>query len=192
MGGAGAADGGPGALPDRPHPLRPGPPEAFADAVRSMTDRSDPLGPPARVFPVKEYKLVTPDTDDVDDTVRIELLSLRPVQDRISEPGPRWFDAAIQFAIDGVSWPLQLTYDVYFINAWPCSDGPHPLFFDYRYELVKVDEVIDIKDWASLSPRRHSRSSSPGDGGSKHPATPGHGRRRRREGPRHRGVRRPR
>jgi len=109
------------------------------------------------------------------DTVRIELLSLRPVSDRGPDPGPRWFDAAIQFAIDGVSWPLRLAFDVSFVSAWPCSDGPHPLFFDYAFEVVKADEVIDIRDWGSSgadSPRsghhnRNGATPSPGAGGSK-------------------------
>ncbi len=144
-----------------------------AEDVRSMSDRSDPLGPPTKVFPVKDYKLVTPDTDDTVDTVRIELLSLRPAQDKVAEVGPRWYDASIQFAIDGESWPFQLNFDVSFVNAWPCSDGPHPLFLDYGYAVVKADEVIDIKDWASYytDPAGRSANSSPGPGGSKKPVT---------------------
>ncbi len=143
-----------------------------AEDVRSMGHRSDPLGPPTEVFPVKDYKLVTPDTDDIVDTVRIELLSLRPAQDKAL------FDAAIQFAIDGVSWPLSLMFDVSFVNAWPCSDGPHPLFLDYGYAVVKADEVIDIKDWSGVSMGTEDRSapSSPGAGagGSKQPVARDH------------------
>ncbi|EOO00043.1 putative tpr domain containing protein [Phaeoacremonium minimum UCRPA7] len=125
-----------------------------AEDVATMSERSDPLGPPTEVFPVKEYTLVVPDTDEIVDTVRIELLTLRPCADRnaSNEPAdaPRWFDASIQFAIDGVSWPLRLAYDVSFVCAWPCSDGPHPLFFDYTYMAVKADEITGIRDWAGL------------------------------------------
>ena len=53
--------------------------------VQSMSERSDPLGPPAEIFPVKEYELVTPDVDEIVDTVRIELLSLKPCGDRPHE-----------------------------------------------------------------------------------------------------------
>ncbi|KAE9573799.1 hypothetical protein CGMCC3_g10102 [Colletotrichum fructicola] len=119
--------------------------------VQSMSERSDPLGPPAEVFPVKEYKLVGPDADDIVDTVRIELLSFKAIPDRFQEPppAPKVYDATIQFAVDGVSWPMRLTYDVSFISAWPCSDGPHPLFFDYVYQTVRADDIMSIKDWAS-------------------------------------------
>lgn len=112
-----------------------------------MTERSDPLGPPAEVFPVKEYDLVTPDTDEIVDTVRIELLNLKSTLPNSTEQNRQWFDAVIQFAIDGVSWPLRLNYDVSFIHAWPCSQGPHPLFFDYIYTPVKVDDIVLIRDW---------------------------------------------
>ncbi|KAJ4307158.1 hypothetical protein N0V88_000537 [Collariella sp. IMI 366227] len=131
--------------------------------LRSMSERSDPLGPPAQVFPVREYALLTPDRDDdayLADLVRIELLNLRPTQDNrpgsSSMPGtpvsfltnqPKYFDASIQFAIDGVSWPLRLAYDVSFVSAWPCSDGPHPLFFDYVFTPVKADQLVKVRDW---------------------------------------------
>lgn len=122
--------------------------------VTSMAERSDPLGPPAEVFPVKEYELVTPEHDGssdgypgVVDTVRVELLGLKPCADRAGEPGPAWFDASVQFAIDGVSWPLRLTFDVSFVAAWPCSDGPHPLFFDYAWTAAKADELVAIRHW---------------------------------------------
>ncbi len=137
--------------------------------MRSMSERSDPLGPPAQVFPVKEYSLVAPDRDDdayLADLVRIELLTLRPCTDRLAIPNsvpsspapgshpaslaPRYYDASVQFAIDGVSWPLRLAYDVAFIAAWPCSDGPHPLFFDYVYTPVKADELVKVRDWNGL------------------------------------------
>lgn len=136
--------------------------------VASMPERSDPLGPPAEVFPVKEYELVTPDHDGSSDgypvdTVRIELLGLKPCADKAAEPGPTWFDASVQFAIDGVSWPLRLAFDVNFISAWPCSDGPHPLFFDYAWMAVKADELVAIRHW----------NGSFGSGGGKSSATLG-------------------
>ncbi|KAH0444564.1 hypothetical protein CcaCcLH18_00222 [Colletotrichum camelliae] len=137
--------------------------------VQSMSERSDPLGPPAEVFPVKEYKLVGPDADDIVDTVRIELLSFKAIPDRFQEPppAPKVYDATIQFAVDGVSWPMRLTYDVSFISAWPCSDGPHPLFFDYVYQTVRADDIMSIKDWGGLygqsqSARSSRTSSNPG------------------------------
>ncbi|ORY64060.1 uncharacterized protein BCR38DRAFT_485200 [Pseudomassariella vexata] len=126
--------------------------------VASMSERSDPLGPPSEVYPVKEYELLTPDTDDLVDTVRIEMLNLTNVPGRHSDIGPKWFDASIQFAIDGVSWPLRLMHDVSFISAWPCSDGPHPLFFDYVYTPVKADKVVNIRDWGRPIGERSTQS----------------------------------
>ncbi|KAI0974846.1 hypothetical protein F4678DRAFT_457962 [Xylaria arbuscula] len=117
----------------------------------TMSERCDPLGPSAEVYPVKEYELLTPDSDNIVDTVRIEMLNLKPLADT-PETGPGWFDASIQFAISGVSWPLRLSYDVCFIHAWPCSDGPHPLFFDYVHTVVRVDEVVEITDWVRPTP----------------------------------------
>ncbi|KAI5863423.1 hypothetical protein GGS23DRAFT_532570 [Durotheca rogersii] len=127
----------------RQHMLTPG-------DVATMSERSNPLGPPSRVYPVKDYKLLIPDTDDIVDTIRIELVNLKTLTDK-QDSGPQWFDASIQFAIDGVSWPLHLTFDVSFINAWPCTDGPHPLFFDFVFTAVQVDEVVKILDWGKLN-----------------------------------------
>ncbi|KAI0601836.1 hypothetical protein F4775DRAFT_355389 [Biscogniauxia sp. FL1348] len=133
--------------------------------VTSMAERSEPLGPPAESYPVTEYELFTPDTEDVADTVRIELLNLKALPDRQDHTGPKWFDASIQFAIDGVSWPLYLSYDVSFINAWPCSDGPHPLFFDYVHETTRASEVVNILDWGKPGSFEKIPHSSPEENG---------------------------
>ncbi|KFH44670.1 hypothetical protein ACRE_045160 [Hapsidospora chrysogenum ATCC 11550] len=125
--------------------------------VDSMAERSEPLGPPADYYPVGDYVLEVPDstTDDaVVDTVRVELLGLRAAATAVGEGerlnGPRIFDATLQFAVDGVSWPLRLMYDVSFITAWPCSEGPHPLFFDYVYRRIRVDEIMEVRNWGGL------------------------------------------
>ncbi|KAI0389788.1 hypothetical protein F5Y17DRAFT_101344 [Xylariaceae sp. FL0594] len=133
--------------------------------VASMRERSDPLGPAAEVYPVSEYDLPIPDADDAVDTVRVQMLNLKPVADKPDVSGPGLYDASILFAIDGASWPLQLSYDVSFVHAWPCSDGPHPLFFDYVYTAVKVDTVVGIRDWAKAQWQLpNSRGGSAKDG----------------------------
>lgn len=141
--------------------------------IDSMTIRSDPLGPPSDTYPVAEYQLLLPDADDIVDTVRIEKLALKPISPSRgptptsspqSKDRPLLFDAAIQFAIDGRSWPLRLSYDVSFISAYPCSQGTHPLFFDYIYKAARVDEILTIKDWGNLY--RNSNPSAASQGGS--------------------------
>jgi hypothetical protein len=122
--------------------------------VESMSTRSDALGPRADAYPVREYKLPALDSMRyMVDAVRMELFSFKPVTmtgRESSVMGPRLFDAQVQFAIDGVSWPLRLMYDVSFISAWPCADGPHPLFYDYEYQLIKADEIINVRNWGGL------------------------------------------
>lgn len=73
--------------------------------------------------------------------VRVEKLELKPTTTEGT------WDAAVQFAIDGRSWPLRLSYDVEFISAFPCARGPHVLFFDYVFERVGVQEILSIKHW---------------------------------------------
>jgi hypothetical protein len=126
-----------------------------SEDVESMKERSDALGPTAQSYPVDEYSLVVPDQESFAvDTVRMELLGFKPVvtmaDDTSTNSGPRLFDATVQFAIDGMSWPLRLMYDVSFVTAWPCSLPPHPLFFDYVYRVVKADEVVRVRDWGGL------------------------------------------
>ncbi|PKS12174.1 hypothetical protein jhhlp_001472 [Lomentospora prolificans] len=129
--------------------------------VTSMAERSDPLGPLADLIPVSEYKLILPDPDDIVDTVRIERLSFQALQGRLADPGPQWYDAMIQFAIDGVSWPLRLAYDVSFVSAWPCINGPHPLFFDYAYSTIKADQIVNVHDWGGLYGLSSPQDASP-------------------------------
>jgi hypothetical protein len=126
--------------------------------VKSMTVRSDPLGPPppTQSYPVKEYQLLLPDLEEIPNTIRIEKLALKPVP---SETTPkdntgaesRLYDACVQFAIDGTSWPLRLAFDVSYICAYTCTGGPHPLFYGYVYKAVKIDEILTIKDWGGLA-----------------------------------------
>lgn len=134
----------------------PAPRSLTPQDVRTMSERSDPLGPPAEVFPVREYKLVGPKSADSDlDLVRIELLRLKACSKRrapTADSGPAWFDATVWFAIDGVSWPVRLRYDVRFVEAWPCSEGPHVLFFDYVFVGVRADEVVGMEGWGGGRP----------------------------------------
>lgn len=125
--------------------------------VESMGERSEPLGPKADRYPVSEYVLPGLDANDVVDTVRVEMLGLRAAATAIPSgetlTAPRLFDATVQFAVDGQSWPLRLMYDVCFVSATPCSEGPHPLFFDYEHTVIRVDDIMSIRDWGGLYER---------------------------------------
>jgi hypothetical protein len=98
--------------------------------VISMEERTGPLGPIDETYPVDDYEVPMPDTEDVTDLIRVEKLAFLPAKEQPSStknlPGaPMLFDAAIHFACGGSSWPLRLKYDVSFINAFPCHQGPH-------------------------------------------------------------------
>lgn len=123
--------------------------EVSLSDVNSMTVRSDPLGPPSDTYLISEYELPVPSTLAPPDTVRIEKLTLEPATD-LPAGHRACYDVTVQFAIDGRSWPLRLAYDVSFISAWPCAYGPHPLFFDYVHDVVDVEEILGIRDWAGV------------------------------------------
>ncbi|TGO69678.1 hypothetical protein BOTNAR_0008g00430 [Botryotinia narcissicola] len=134
--------------------------------VLSMRVRSDPLGPPDPsdpVYPVNEFvlpmlDLVSPPIDNI----RIEKLAFevaKPNQQldggspkRSSEIGkrPPTYDACVVFARRGKSHWLRLAHDVSFITAYPCSIGPHPLFFDYVYKIARMNQLLDIHNWAGV------------------------------------------
>lgn len=137
--------------------------------ILSMEERSNPLGPIDESYPVDDYEVPMPDTEDVTDLIRIEKLAFLPAKEQPSStrnlPGaPMLFDAAIHFACGGSSWPLRLKYDVSFINAFPCHQGPHVLFYDFAYKAVRIDDgLVDLHDWHTQSGRlkRPSPRSSP-------------------------------
>jgi hypothetical protein len=98
--------------------------------VDSLGERTNPLGPIEETYPVDDYEVPMPDTEDVTDLIRIEKLGFQSLKEQPASskriPGaPLVFDAAIFFACGGKSWPMKLRYDVDFIHAFPCHQGPH-------------------------------------------------------------------
>jgi len=143
----------------------------FLVDVESMDQRTNPLGAPDDSYPVDDYIVPMPDTEDVTDLIRMEKLRFMPVKERPEGTRhavgpPMVFDAAISFACGGESWPMKLRYNVDFINAFPCHQGPHVLFYDFSFKAIKIDEgLVDIQDWGNQSgriPRPTSSKSSPG------------------------------
>lgn len=98
--------------------------------VEHMDTRTNPLGPKETSYPIEDYEVPMPDTEDVTDVIRMEKLSFVPTKEQPTSSrqvagAPLVFDAAIYFACGGESWPMKLRYDVDFINAFPCYQGPH-------------------------------------------------------------------
>jgi len=109
--------------------------------VESMSERTNPLGAVDSSYPIDDYEVPMPDTEDVTDLIRIEKLSFVPAKERSASnrhlPGmPLVFDAAIYFACGGESWPMKLRYEVDFINAFPCHQGPHGTCFENHQQLL--------------------------------------------------------
>ena len=113
-------------LPALDTPLSP-------DDVVSMKIRTAPVGPIDDAYPVNDYELVTPDYDEITDVIRVQKLGFRPLRDRqsvskatrVDENQPSTWDAAIIFACEGETHAMRLRYDVDFITAFPCHEGPH-------------------------------------------------------------------
>jgi hypothetical protein len=139
--------------------------------VDSMGERTNPLGPIEANYPVDDYEVPMPDTEDVTDLIRIEKLGFQRSKEQPKtktkiDGAPLVFDAAIFFACGGNSWPMKLRYDVDFIHAFPCHQGPHVLFYDFAYKSIKIDNgLVDIHDWGRQTGRTSrptSSRSSPG------------------------------
>ncbi|KAI9751933.1 MAG: hypothetical protein M1835_001145 [Candelina submexicana] len=131
--------------------------------VSTMAQRSDPLGRPDTHYPVADYELLTPDTEEISDSIRVEKLRFLD-KDRKDDPEPHLYSVAVQFAVQNHSHPVRLSYDVSFIAAYPCHSGPHVLFYDFAYRAVKVDDLVDMRSWG---PHR-MECSTPGKGPTEH------------------------
>ena len=127
----------------------PSQPRIRYEDVLTMTWRSDPLGPLDDYYPVDDYQLVSPDMDDIVDTVRMEKLSFKPWDVLADSNAPTVYDCAVTFAYAGLSWNIRLRYDVSFISADPCHSGPHVLFYDYIYTAIKVDKLLELEGWGT-------------------------------------------
>ncbi|KAF1970093.1 hypothetical protein BU23DRAFT_214649 [Bimuria novae-zelandiae CBS 107.79] len=143
----------------RVHQLPSPDPKLTPKDVEHMHTRTNPLGPVEDSYPIDDYEVPMPDLEDVTDLIRIEKLSFvpskeQPLSTRQGSGGPLLFDVAVYFACGGESWPMKLRYDVHFINAFPCHQGPHVLFYDFTYQAIKIDDgLVDLHDWGRQSGR---------------------------------------
>ncbi|CAZ83617.1 unnamed protein product [Tuber melanosporum] len=134
--------------------------------VRGMALNSDPLGACQTTYPVDDYVLLTPSTDDPVEDIRIERLNFSPAASspkkgvpRITENGHQaaeespvlTFDASITFAITVErrtrSWKVSLRHNTPFIAAYPCQNGPHVLFCEYQHRVIYADKLVEIQNW---------------------------------------------
>ena len=159
--------------PPRCNALTPG-------TIQNMAVNSDPIGPRQACYPVADYHQLPSPTPEapvpVVDSIRIERLNFTPAASNpkgvhrkaLEEPDSSQkpiivFDASITFAITvdqrARSWKVSLRHDTPFIAAYPCQNGPHVLFDDYRFQRVRVDELVDIQNWGTWG----SKGSDMGD-----------------------------
>ena len=129
--------------------------------VKNMAARSAPLGPSALTYPIRDYELPLPlaaDSSCIVDSIRIQKLALTthslqlslptPSNDYDDNDNPTTYNAAIVFAVENQIFPIRLRYNVSFIYAPRCLGGPHPLFWDYAYRTIRVDELLlDLRGW---------------------------------------------
>ena len=119
--------------------------------IQKIAARSAPFGPPAQSYPVRDYMLpLPPDSTNIVDSIRIQKLAFNMHSLPISPDDPTTYSAAIVFAVENEIIPIRLRYDVSFIHAPPCR-GQHPLFWDYAYQTIKVDELLlDLRCWNGI------------------------------------------
>jgi hypothetical protein len=127
------------------------------DDVDFMSERSNALGEKDDSYPAGDYELVLADTENVENSIRVEKIGLKSLVDQRGAAdregrmptlkdahGVGLYRATVVFAIDGMSWPVHLAYDVEFISAFPCHNGPHVLHKRYRYSLTKIADFADF------------------------------------------------
>ncbi len=111
--------------------------------VATMGDSSVPLGPAARMYPVEDYTMPRPTSTLSTKVVKFHTLSFKPKSSTL--PSSDTYQAGLLFIIDGESFPVRLTHNVYFIVCPPCKQGPHPLFYDYVYTSIKAEKLLSVR-----------------------------------------------
>ncbi|KAL8810758.1 MAG: hypothetical protein Q9200_002329 [Gallowayella weberi] len=121
--------------------------------LHPMIARSSPLGPAKARYPVGEFAFVLPDHSSIIGIVRVEKLAMNnptPCNSRFSDE----YQAAVQFTINNTPCSMRLQYNVSFVAAAGCWAGPHVLHRSYAYKAIRIDELINITEWAGCSLKR--------------------------------------
>ncbi|KAI4275811.1 MAG: hypothetical protein LQ337_002941 [Flavoplaca oasis] len=114
--------------------------------IATIGERTDPLRSWDDAGSISEYTLVLPNFSNTVDNVGVEKLAIKDPTQYNSE-GANEHQVAVQIAVDGISEPIRLRYNVSFIAAASCSAGPHLLHRKYAYKTVRVDRLV-YTGWA--------------------------------------------
>lgn len=130
---------------------------------KTIALRSDPLGLRDANYRVCDFVMVLPDLDKYVDNIKMEKLAVKIHGDPTTfESGDLLeHDVAVQFAINGVAWPVRLRYDVSFVAAAACDSGPHVLFCEYAYKAVSVRKLTNNFEWAGWNGATDSPTGYP-------------------------------
>ncbi|KAL9578662.1 MAG: hypothetical protein Q9212_005576 [Teloschistes hypoglaucus] len=117
---------------------------------KTIAQRSDPLGLRDTKYRVSDFVMVSPDLNKCVYDIEVEKLAFKIHKDpNTGEPADLLeHDVAVQFLINGASWPVRLRYDVSFIAAAACWSGPHVLAREYAYKSVCVQKLTTNFKWA--------------------------------------------
>ncbi|KAL8912204.1 MAG: hypothetical protein Q9171_002766 [Xanthocarpia ochracea] len=115
--------------------------------INTMAERTDPLGPGDSPWSPSDLTFILPNFTNTVDNVRVEKLAIKDPTCYNSE-GSDEHQVAVQIAVDGISEPIRLRYNVSFIAAAACCAGPHCLHREYAYKTVRVDRLV-YTGWAA-------------------------------------------
>ncbi|KAL8992910.1 MAG: hypothetical protein Q9169_006743, partial [Polycauliona sp. 2 TL-2023] len=115
--------------------------------IGTIAERTDSLGSWDDSCSIDDFTPVVPNVNNTVDNVRVEKLAIKPPT-HYNQEGPGERQVAVQIAVDGISEPIRLRYNVSFIAAASCSSGPHLLHRKYSYKPVRVDRLVST-GWAT-------------------------------------------
>ncbi|KAL8861034.1 MAG: hypothetical protein Q9178_002547 [Gyalolechia marmorata] len=115
--------------------------------IGTMAKRTDPLGSWDNPWSPSDLTFILPNFSNTVDNVRVEKLAIKDPTCYNSE-GSGEHQVAVQIAVDGISEPIRLRYNVSFIAAAACCAGPHCLHREYAYKTVRVDRLV-YTGWAA-------------------------------------------
>lgn len=113
--------------------------------LRTLANRSDPLGSLDSSYPVSNFHLVLPSFATAMDTVRVEKLALKVRDGNQGNGSPTVVkhEVGIEFANNDDSHTILLQFDVSFVAAAACWAGPHVLSYEYSYKFARVGKLLE-------------------------------------------------